>query len=174
MRADGFCAVAPTSVVVVVSLLGEREQCHGAPPSSASIVERGLTVGGGEVASSRPGSDRSVLTGSKPGLQPERRIVMLRRPNSCPGSSLVQAPVLWMASTFMLLGASPAAQVGTVQVEHKISEAEGGLGGVLDPNDLLGSSVAALGALDGDRIDEPPVGAPRDDDACVRGRTAWF
>jgi len=48
---------------------------------------------------------------------------------------------------------------GTVSSETKISEIAGGFGGVLDPQDNFGTSLARLGDLDGDGITELAVGA---------------
>jgi hypothetical protein len=53
---------------------------------------------------------------------------------------------------------------GTVASETKISETTGGFGGVLNPLDNFGFSVASLGDLDGDGIDDLAVGAINDDD----------
>ncbi len=53
---------------------------------------------------------------------------------------------------------------GTVESHQKISHTEGGFTGSLDQGDAFGSSVAALGDLDGDGIGDLAVGAPSDDD----------
>jgi hypothetical protein len=53
---------------------------------------------------------------------------------------------------------------GTVQSEIKIANSLAGLGDVLDNNDQFGSSVAAIGDLNNDGIDDLVVGAPLDDD----------
>jgi Ca2+-binding RTX toxin-like protein len=53
---------------------------------------------------------------------------------------------------------------GTVKAEQKISATAGGFGGRLSNGDHFGSSVAALGDLDGDGIPDLAVGAPGDDD----------
>jgi hypothetical protein len=49
---------------------------------------------------------------------------------------------------------------GTVKAEQKISDTAGNFQGVLDNDDRFGSSVAALGDLDGDGIQvtfPPPI-----------------
>jgi FG-GAP repeat protein len=53
---------------------------------------------------------------------------------------------------------------GSVQAQRKISGAQGGFAGPLDPYDHFGSAVAALGDLDGDGRGELAAGAPQDDD----------
>ncbi len=57
-----------------------------------------------------------------------------------------------------------AAQTGTVLSHQKISDTEGNFGGILDNGDALGYSVASIGDLDGDGINELAVGAYQDDD----------
>ncbi len=54
---------------------------------------------------------------------------------------------------------------GTVKSHQKISDTQGGFTGVLDDGDWFGSSVAALGDLDGDGVIDLAVGAIFDDDA---------
>src|SRR5687767_2787704 len=88
--------------------------------------------------------------------------VMLRQSGLCRESFL--APFLWFTGALALLGAPPAAQAGTVQAEQKISATAGGFGGDLDLGDYFGSSVAALGDLDGNGIEDLAVGATLDDD----------
>ena len=63
---------------------------------------------------------------------------------------------------------------GTVASEQKISETQGGFGGVLDPGDALGGSVAALGDLDGNGIGELAVGASSDDDGGIGQGALWI
>ncbi len=53
---------------------------------------------------------------------------------------------------------------GDVLSTSKISALEGGLGGPLDDADGFGSSLAVLGDVNGDGIDDIAVGAPFDDD----------
>ncbi len=52
---------------------------------------------------------------------------------------------------------------GTVANQRKISETEGGFGGVLDPDDNFGDSITALGDLDGNGVGDLAVGATGDD-----------
>ncbi len=82
--------------------------------------------------------------------------------------------VLQVLVSFALAGASAAVQVGTVQSEQKISETAGGFGGVLDPSDLFGVSVAALGDLDGDGNRELAVGTYLDDDGEANQGAVWI
>jgi len=63
---------------------------------------------------------------------------------------------------------------GTVKSEQKISETTGGFAGHLDPDDLFGSSVAALGDLDGDGVEDLAVGAPWDDDGGNLQGAVWI
>ena len=63
---------------------------------------------------------------------------------------------------------------GTVSSEQKISETAGGFGGVLDPGDGFGFSLAALGDLDGDGRVELAVGANGDDDGGTDQGTLWI
>jgi hypothetical protein len=53
---------------------------------------------------------------------------------------------------------------GTVHAQQKISAAEGGFTGVLDDDDVFGSSATSLGDLDGDGVADLVVGAYQDDD----------
>ena len=63
---------------------------------------------------------------------------------------------------------------GTVASEIKIREGAAGFGGVLDPGDLFGYSVAALGDLDGDGTGELAVGAIRDSDGGTFQGAIWI
>ncbi|NNL68490.1 MAG: hypothetical protein HKO70_00835, partial [Acidimicrobiia bacterium] len=56
---------------------------------------------------------------------------------------------------------------GTVKGEQVISETQGGLAATIDINDRFGSSVAAIGDLDGDGLNDIVVGAKDDDDGGV-------
>ncbi|HEX6885615.1 MAG TPA: VCBS repeat-containing protein [Planctomycetota bacterium] len=56
---------------------------------------------------------------------------------------------------------------GDARAAQKISATTGGFGGALDPFDLFGAGVAALGDLDGDGVGELVVGAERDDDGGI-------
>ncbi|MCP3938021.1 MAG: hypothetical protein GY708_21950, partial [Actinomycetia bacterium] len=53
---------------------------------------------------------------------------------------------------------------GTVKAEQKISSTTGGLAGPLDDDDRFGFSVAGVGDLDGDGVNDIAAGAQRDDD----------
>ncbi len=65
---------------------------------------------------------------------------------------------------------------GTVDIEQKISETEGGLAlfDVLDDDDQFGSAVAELGDLNGDGILDIAVGAPLDDDGGTDRGAVWI
>ena len=60
---------------------------------------------------------------------------------------------------------------GTVKTHQKISDTEGGFTGILHDGDLFGSSLAALGDLDGNGVGDLAVGAYGDNDG-GRGRGA--
>src|SRR5262247_347777 len=53
---------------------------------------------------------------------------------------------------------------GTVRAEQKISSTQGNFGGPLDDMDIFGWSVAPLGDLDGDGVEDIAAGAWLDDD----------
>jgi len=61
-----------------------------------------------------------------------------------------------------------------VASKQKISETQGGFGGVLDPSDRFGQSVAALGDLDGNGTTDLAVGAPNDDDGGTNQGAVWI
>lgn len=62
---------------------------------------------------------------------------------------------------------------GTVKGHQKISDTEGGFAGVLENSDLLATSLAALGDLDGDGISDLAVGAQFDDDGGAGTGAVW-
>lgn len=63
---------------------------------------------------------------------------------------------------------------GTVESKQKISALQGGFTGHLDLVDLFGRSVAALGDLDGDGVEDVAVGAPLDDDGASDQGAVWI
>jgi hypothetical protein len=63
---------------------------------------------------------------------------------------------------------------GTVASEQKISESTGGFGGDLDPGDVFGGAIAALGDLDGNGTSELAVGAQLDDDGLADQGAMWI
>ncbi len=65
-------------------------------------------------------------------------------------------------------------EAGTVKAAQKISDTVGGFGGALDDSDYFGSSLATLGDLDGDGVDDLAVGADGDDDSGNRRGAAWI
>ncbi|KKN23081.1 hypothetical protein LCGC14_0908460 [marine sediment metagenome] len=62
---------------------------------------------------------------------------------------------------------------GTVKRLQKISNTQGGFTGTLDNGDYFGSSLAALGDLDGDGLDDLAVGAFLDDDGGNARGAVW-
>lgn len=62
---------------------------------------------------------------------------------------------------------------GTVKAHQKISDTEGGFGGVLDNFDTFGNALATLGDLDGDGIVDLAAGAERDDDGGADRGAVW-
>jgi hypothetical protein len=63
---------------------------------------------------------------------------------------------------------------GTVKAEQKISDTEGGFGGMLHSSDHFGVSVASLGDLDGDGVGDMAVGAHDDDDGGANRGAVWI
>ncbi len=63
---------------------------------------------------------------------------------------------------------------GTVKTHQKISDTEGGFTGILDDSDDFGSSVAALGDLDGNGTTDLAVGAVFDDDGGTNRGAVWI
>jgi hypothetical protein len=62
---------------------------------------------------------------------------------------------------------------GTVRAHQKISDTQGGFGGVLHDGDSFGSSVGSFGDLDGDGVEDLVVGAPYDDDGGNARGAVW-
>jgi len=62
---------------------------------------------------------------------------------------------------------------GTVKRHQKISSTQGNFAGILADMVGFGSSVAALGDLDGDGVPDLTVGAPHDDDGGVDSGAVW-
>ncbi|MCC5821909.1 MAG: FG-GAP-like repeat-containing protein [Phycisphaerales bacterium] len=62
---------------------------------------------------------------------------------------------------------------GTVKAEQKISETHGGFGGTLNNSAQFGSSVAAIGDLDGDGVPDLAVGTPGDTDGGTSRGAVW-
>lgn len=71
---------------------------------------------------------------------------------------------------------SPTAMQGAsrVQGQQKISDLEGGFDGVLDNGDDFGLSVAPLGDLDWDGVEDMAVGAANDDDGGNSRGATWI
>ncbi|MGE3166602.1 MAG: hypothetical protein AB7O52_17005 [Planctomycetota bacterium] len=63
---------------------------------------------------------------------------------------------------------------GSVVAEHKISATSGAFAGVLDDLDGFGSSVAAVGDVDGDLVGDIAVGARLDDDGANDTGAVWI
>lgn len=61
-----------------------------------------------------------------------------------------------------------------VAAQQKISDTEGNFSGTLDNNDLFGESVARIGDLDRDGIEDIAVGAPNDDDGGENKGAVWI
>lgn len=63
---------------------------------------------------------------------------------------------------------------GTVKAHQKISNTEGGFGGLVGQNDFFGGAVACLGDLDGDGVIDLAVGTARDDDGGPARGAVWI
>jgi hypothetical protein len=63
---------------------------------------------------------------------------------------------------------------GTVLESQRIRSGSGGFTAVLDPSDAFGSSIAALGDLDGDGVTDLGVGAWGDDDGGAQHGAVWL
>ncbi len=63
---------------------------------------------------------------------------------------------------------------GQVDIEQKISGAQGNLGSGLDDEDQFGHAVAGIGDLNGDGVLDLAVGAPFDDDGGTNRGAAWI
>ena len=62
---------------------------------------------------------------------------------------------------------------GTVSTHQKISDTEGGFGGILQDADFFGQSVASLGDIDSDGVSDLAVGALGDDDGGFDVGAVW-
>jgi hypothetical protein len=63
---------------------------------------------------------------------------------------------------------------GTVKAQQKISDTQGGFGGLLDNDDDFGAGVALAGDLDGDGSPEIAIAAPQDDDGGTNRGAVWI
>lgn len=63
---------------------------------------------------------------------------------------------------------------GTVISHQKISDTDGGFTGNLDDSDLFGFSIASIGDLDGDGLNDIAVGATGDDDGGSGRGAVWI
>ena len=80
----------------------------------------------------------------------------------------------FFVSILVLHGAIEArAADGEVLSHQKISDTQGNFTGTLDNTDVFGNSVALLGDLDGDNVDDLVVGALFDDDGGTNRGAVW-
>jgi hypothetical protein len=63
---------------------------------------------------------------------------------------------------------------GSVASRTKISDTKGRFFGILDDEDRFGASIAPLGDLDGDGVEDVAVGAPFDDDGGANRGAVWL
>jgi hypothetical protein len=63
---------------------------------------------------------------------------------------------------------------GKVRDEQKIADSTGGFGGNLDDGDLFGSSIADIGDINDDGVNDLAVGAPNDDDGAGNTGAVWI
>ena len=66
------------------------------------------------------------------------------------------------------------ARDGTVINGQKVSDTDGGFSGTLDDGDFFGSSIAGIGDLDADGIEDIAVGAIGDDDGGIDRGAVWI
>jgi len=92
--------------------------------------------------------------------------------NAGAGAALATAAatLLLLLFTWSLAHAAP----GNVTADQKISDTAGSFTGTLDDNDFFGRSVASLGDLDGDDVNDIAVGAPDDDDGGGDRGAVWI
>ena len=81
----------------------------------------------------------------------------------------------WAAALVAVAAAQQAAaQPGMVLTHQKISSTEGGFGGILDDGDESAVTVASLGDLDGDGVDDLAVAAVGDNVAGTDRGAVWI
>ncbi len=78
---------------------------------------------------------------------------------------------LVVVAAAQLAAAQPPGRVGSHQ---KISSTERGFNGLLDDAGSFGFSVASLGDLDGNGVNDLAVGAPKDDDRGPERGAVWI